>query len=75
MVITTRDRAKELSSDPGIEIQLISYGYARAPKGHMAMAVVPAAKMALENAGIKVHDLKAIKTHNPFVINDLYFSQ
>jgi acetyl-CoA acetyltransferase len=27
--------------------------------------------MALEKAGIKVNDLKAIKTHNPFAVNDI----
>jgi acetyl-CoA acetyltransferase len=73
--VTTRDKAKELSDDPGIEIQVLSYGYARAKKGFMAMAVVPAMKMALEKAGIKVDDVKAIKTHNPFATNDIYMAR
>jgi acetyl-CoA acetyltransferase len=70
-IVTTRDKAKELSADPKVEIQIVSYGFARAKKAYMAMAPVPAAEMALENAGLKVGDLKAIKTHNPFVINDM----
>jgi len=70
-IVTTRDKAKELSADPEVEIQIVSYGYARAKKAHMALAVVPAADMALEEAGIKVGDLKAVKTHNPFAINDI----
>ena len=37
----------------------------------MAAAVVPAAEMALNKAGIKINDVKAIKTHNPFAINDI----
>jgi acetyl-CoA acetyltransferase len=75
VVVTTRGQAKELSADSSIEIQIVSYGYARAKKGYMAMAVVPAVKMALENAGITVQDVKAIKTHNPFAANDLYLAQ
>lgn len=74
LAVTTRDRARELSADPKIEIQVVSYGYARAKKGFMAMAVVPAAKMALEKAGLGVEEMKAIKTHNPFAANDIYMS-
>ncbi len=75
VVVTTREKAKELSSDPKMEIRIVSYGYARAKKGFMAMAVVPAVKMALDKAGITVKDVKAIKTHNPFAANDIYLSK
>jgi acetyl-CoA acetyltransferase len=71
IIVTTRDKARELSADPNIEIQVVSYGFARAKKGYMAMAPVPAAEMALENAGITVKDLKAVKTHQPFAVNDI----
>jgi acetyl-CoA acetyltransferase family protein len=71
IIVTTRDKAKELSADPNIEIQVVSYGFSRAKKGYMAMAPVPAAEMALENAGITVKDLKAVKTHQPFAVNDI----
>lgn len=74
LVVTTRQRAKELSTDSGIEIQVVSYGYARTKKGFMAMAVVPAATMALEKAGLGIEQMKAIKTHNPFAANDIYMS-
>jgi acetyl-CoA acetyltransferase len=74
VIVTTREKAKELSADPGVEIQMISYGYNRAKKAHMAMSVVPAAKMALEKAGISIDDVKAIKTHNPFAGNDVYLA-
>ncbi len=75
VIVTTREKAQELSADPGVEVQLVSYGYARAKKGYMAMAVVPAVRMALEKAGIGINDVKAIKTHNPFAANDIYLSQ
>ena len=75
IIVTTKDKAKELSSDKNIEIQVLSYGFARAEKAHMAMAVVPSANMALEKAGISVKDVKAIKTHNPFAANDVHMAK
>ena len=41
----------------------------------MAMATVPAAQAALSAAGIALKDVKAIKTHNPFAVNDVYFAK
>ena len=74
IIVTTREKAQELSTDSNIEIKVISYGYSRAPKAHMAMSPVPAAKMALEKAGLDVKDIKTIKTHNPFAANDIYMA-
>ena len=73
IVVTTRERAKELSRDRNIEIQILSYAETRAKKGFMAMSIVPAARKALSNAGIGIKDIKAIKTHTPFAVNDVYF--
>jgi acetyl-CoA C-acetyltransferase len=75
MMVATREKAKALSTNPSIEIQVLSYGYSRAAKGYMAAAVVPAAKMALEKANLSIDQVKEIKTHNPFAVNDLYFAQ
>ncbi|HEX9075209.1 MAG TPA: thiolase family protein [Anaerolineae bacterium] len=75
VVVTTREKASELSRNSKIQVQLIAVGSGRAKKGYMAQAVVPAAKNALEGAGIKVGDLHAIKTHNPFAVNDIYFCE
>lgn len=75
ITVTTQEKAKELSADPDIPIQVVSYGYARAKKGYMAMAVVPAVRMALDKAGIEIGDAKAIKTHNPFAANDIYLAK
>jgi acetyl-CoA acetyltransferase len=74
VTITTRDKAKELSADPDVEIQVLSYGYARTKPAHMAAAVLPAVQMALDNANITVDDVKAIKTHNPFAANDVFLA-
>jgi len=74
-IVTNRDKAKELSADPKIEIQIVSYGFSRVNPGLMAAAPVPAAQMALANAGLKITDMKAIKSHNPFTANDLNFAK
>ncbi len=74
ITVTTREKAKELSADPKIEIQVVSYGFSRAKKGFMAMAVVPAVRMALEKANLNVKEMKAVKTHNPFAANDIYLA-
>ena len=71
LIIATHDRARALSRDQQISIQLLSYGYARTKKGYLAKAVPPAAQMALNQAGIQAKDLKAVKTHNPFAVNDI----
>ena len=41
----------------------------------MAMANVPAARQALERAGLTIRDVKAVKTHNPFAVNDVYLAR
>jgi acetyl-CoA acetyltransferase family protein len=75
IIVTTREKAKELSTDPKVEIQIVSYGFARVKPMFMPAAPIPAAEMALSVAGLKVTDMKAIKTHNPFAVNDLAFAK
>jgi acetyl-CoA acetyltransferase len=75
VVVAGRDKAKSLSADPSVEIQVVSYGYARVKPAFMAAAVYPAAQMALDGATIKAKDAKAIKTHNPFAANDVFLAR
>ena len=73
LIITTQEKARELSRDKNIEIQILSYAEARTKRGFMALAIVPAARKALSAAGIGIKDVKAIKSHTPFAVNDVYF--
>ena len=41
----------------------------------MPQANLPAAKQVLEFAGLKVADLTAIKSHNPFAVNEICLSK
>jgi acetyl-CoA acetyltransferase len=75
VVIASRERARALSRDPSMEVRLVSFGQGRAKKGFMAMATVPAARRALEHAGIALADVRVIKTHNPFAVNDCYLGR
>jgi len=75
MIVASRERARAMSKQPDVEIRVLSYGQGRVEKGFMAMATVPAAKQALDAAGVRLSDVKAIKTHNPFAVNDVYFAR
>jgi acetyl-CoA acetyltransferase len=75
MIVTTREKARELSRDSKIEIQLLSFNEGRTAKGFMPKANLPAARGALEQAGVDIKDIKAIKTHNPFAVNDIFLSR
>jgi acetyl-CoA acetyltransferase len=74
MVVTGKAKAAELSKDPKIEVKILSYAQARAKRGFMPQANLPAASRALELAGVKAKDLAAVKTHNPFAVNDICVS-
>jgi acetyl-CoA acetyltransferase len=75
VIVASRDKARSLSADPSVEIQVVSYGYARVKPAFMAAAVYPAAQMALDGAKIKAKDVKVIKTHNPFAANDVFLAK
>lgn len=75
MVITTEDKAKALSTDQNIVISIEGFGQARVERAYMPSAPVPAAKRALQSAGIDIKDVSAIKSHNPFAVNDIVFAK
>lgn len=75
MVITTAGKAKELAKDPSITITLEAFGQARVEMAYMPAAPVPASQRALEAAGITIKEIAAIKSHNPFAVNDIIFAK
>lgn len=75
MIITTADKARVLSSDPAIRIGIVAYGQAREEPAYMPAAPIPASRRALDRAGIAIHDVKAVKSHNPFAVNDIIFAR
>jgi len=75
LVVATPDRARELSRDSAIRIRLAGFGMARTELAHMPEATVPAAEAALKQAGLAIGQLAAIKSHNPFAVNDIFFAR
>lgn len=74
-VLASVDRARALSGADGIVVRLLSAGFARADKAQMPKAATTAAQRALENAGLRIGDVRCVVTHNPFAVNDLWFAQ
>jgi acetyl-CoA acetyltransferase len=75
LLLTTAGRAAELSRDASIRVRLCGFGLARADLAYMPEATVPAAHAALAQANIEPTALDAVKTHNPFAINDIVFAR
>ncbi|WP_407636091.1 beta-ketoacyl-[acyl-carrier-protein] synthase family protein [Paramagnetospirillum caucaseum] len=53
----------------------MGFGLERVEPAFMPRATVPAAKRALEQAGIGIDKVKAVKLHNPFTVNDIVFAE
>jgi acetyl-CoA acetyltransferase len=75
LILTTPEKARELSSNPAIRVRVHGFGLARVELAYMPEATIPAAKQALDLAGMGIGKMDAIKTHNPFVVNDIVFSR
>lgn len=74
-IVTSRELAREMAADKAIEVELLGFGQARVEKGHMPMAPAPAAQAALAQAGLTMQQVDAVKTHNPFAVNDIAFAR
>ncbi|AKI00732.1 acetyl-CoA acetyltransferase [Hoeflea sp. IMCC20628] len=75
ILLTTPEKAIELSSDAGIRISIIAFGQSREEKGFMPSAPIGATRAALEASGLDIGDISVIKSHNPFAVNDLAFAK
>jgi acetyl-CoA acetyltransferase family protein len=75
VILTSPERARELSSDPNIRIRFRGFGQHRVDIEYMPEAPIGAAQKALDAAGVKITDIAAIKSHNPFAVNDIAFAR
>lgn len=73
-IVASREAASRLGRG-GAVVRLRSVGFTRVAAAQMPKAPVPAARRALADAGIDVAALHAITTHNPFAVNDVWFSR
>ncbi len=74
MIVAAEERARELSGGEGVA-RILATGFARVERGRMPKAPVPAARKALDDAGLSFGDVHIVKTHNPFAVNDVYFAR
>jgi acetyl-CoA acetyltransferase len=74
MIIADRERARDMAAD-GLEIAILGIGQARVEPAFMPAAPVPASKRALQQAGLAITDIDAVKSHNPFAVNDIVFAR
>lgn len=75
IIVASPERARELSRNPKIRVRLLGFGSARVALAYMPEATVPSAERALAAAGKSIEQMDAIKTHNPFAVNDIFFAQ
>lgn len=75
IIVAGRERAAELSRDPNIRIEVLGVGQARAAEKMMPLAPVPATKAALADADVSIGQIDAVKSHNPFIVNDIVFAK
>lgn len=75
IIVTTRERAVEMSTDAKLAVQILAYGYARTKAAHMPMAPASAAQKALGLAGLTIEQITTIKNHSPFIVNDLHLAK
>ena len=75
VILATPDKARDLSKDPSVNIAVLGFGMARTKPHYMPAAPVPAAQKALDMAGLTIGDIDAVKTHNPFAVNDVVFAR
>lgn len=74
LIVASRARAQELRP-AGPEVAILGFGQARVAPAFMPAAPVPAARRALDQAGVAIDRLDAIKSHNPFAVNDIVFAR
>lgn len=75
LIVTTVERAIEMSADARVRIRIRGFGQARAEPALMPAAPIPAARIALERAGVALSEIAAVKSHNPFIVNDIVFAR
>jgi acetyl-CoA acetyltransferase len=75
LLVTTEDRARELSARPEIDIRFVARTEARANPSLMPEAPVLAVKKLLDRIGMTMADIAVVKNHNPFAVNDAIFAK
>ncbi|ROL61050.1 hypothetical protein D9V86_07840 [Bacteroidetes/Chlorobi group bacterium ChocPot_Mid] len=75
MIVTNKERVKEFSLQPEIDIQIIAKVEHRTLNGLMPEAPAFAVQKILTQTGLTLNDMVVVKNHNPFAVNDAIFGK
>ncbi len=75
LLVTTQEKARELSRRPEIDIRLVAKTEVRASPALMPEAPALAVDKVLALTGLKLSDMAVMKNHNPFAVNDAIFAR
>ena len=75
LLVTSADKAREISSQPEIQISLVAKTEVRVLPTCMPEAPAIAVQKLLDRLGLRMSDMVVVKDHNPFAVNDAVFSK
>ncbi len=75
MLVTSREKARELSPRPDVDIRFVAKTEVRTLPNHMPAAPTQAVENLLHRTGLKMTDMAVVKNHNPFAVNDVIFAK
>ncbi len=75
LLVTTKEKAREISPRPEIDIQFVAKTEMRTFPSLMPEAPALAVQQLLERTGLKMADMTVVKNHNPFAVNDVIFAK
>lgn len=75
LLVTTKEKARQLSSKPDIEITFIAKTEIRVGSSCMPEAPAMAVKKLLQQTSLTLDDMAVVKDHNPFAVNDAVFAK
>ncbi len=75
LLVTTAEKARELSPRPNIDIRFVAKTEVRAQPALMPEAPALAVQKILERTGLAMSDMAVVKNHNPFAVNDAIFAR
>jgi len=75
LLVTTEEKAHQLSARPEIDIQIIAKAEVRTLPSLMPEAPALAVQKLLNRTGLTMADMAVVKNHNPFAVNDVIFAK
>lgn len=75
VVVSSPERATELAGADRPKVEILGTSQAREEPGYMPAAPILAAESLLLRLGLAIEDIDAIKSHNPFAVNDIAFAR